>query len=158
MAKFWAENVIILTHWVKWVKKWVVSKEKIMINHYLLTHTVALHKTQFTIAKKSAMQDEELQKDFCNWLHSCRLYFLLKKCKFFAKLSHISAIGMCKWILKNGDFLAFWITTCGLPQKTPKRTFNNFQLWKKPRKYLKNGHGLQVVSANLNDIKYNFFF
>ena len=42
MAKFWAKNVKILTHWVKWVKKWVMSKEKILINHYLLSHTVAL--------------------------------------------------------------------------------------------------------------------
>ena len=42
MAKFWAKNVKILTHWVKWVKKRVMSKEKIAINHYLLTQTVAL--------------------------------------------------------------------------------------------------------------------
>ena len=32
----------ILTYWVKRVKKWAMSKEKIVINHYLLTHTVAL--------------------------------------------------------------------------------------------------------------------
>ena len=35
----------IFTHWVKWVKVWVMSKEKIVINHYLLTHTVALVET-----------------------------------------------------------------------------------------------------------------
>ena len=41
-SQIWANNMKILTHWVKWVKKWVMSKEKIVINHYLLTHTVAL--------------------------------------------------------------------------------------------------------------------
>ena len=35
----------IFTHWVNWLKKWVMSKEKIVINHYLLTHTVALGTT-----------------------------------------------------------------------------------------------------------------
>ena len=42
LAEIVAKNVKFLTHWVKWVKDWVMSKEIIVINHYLLTHTVAL--------------------------------------------------------------------------------------------------------------------
>ena len=45
LAVFVAQNVKFLTHWVKWVKDWVMSKKIIVINHNLLTHTVALTET-----------------------------------------------------------------------------------------------------------------